>query len=59
MATTFNHFSSNEELSTSQKQAVINLIQKKDRDVRFTKNWRPISLLHVDLKIAYKAIAYK
>ena len=33
------------ELSTSQKQAVIKLIEKKDRDKRFIKNWRPISLL--------------
>ena len=44
MVTTFNYSFSNGELSTSQKQAVITLIQKKDRDVRFIKNWRPISL---------------
>ena len=30
------------EFSTSQKQAIINLIDKKDRDKRFIKNWRPI-----------------
>ena len=30
------------ELSTSQKQAIIKLIEKKDRDKRFNKNWRPI-----------------
>ena len=30
------------ELSTSQKQAIIKLIEKKDRDKRFIKNWRPI-----------------
>ena len=59
MVTTFNYSFSNAELSTSQKQAVITLIQKKDRDVRFIKNWRPISLLNVDLKIASKAIAYR
>ena len=59
MVTTFNYSFSNGELSTSQKQAVITLIQKKDRDVRFIKNWRPISLLNVDLKIASKAIAYR
>ena len=28
------------ELSTSQKQAVIKLIGKKDKDKRFIKNWR-------------------
>ena len=29
-------------LSTSQRQAIIKLIQKKDRHKRFIKNWRPI-----------------
>ena len=32
-------------LSTSQRQAVIKLIEKKERDKRFIKIWRPISLL--------------
>ena len=30
-------------LSVSQRQAVIKLIEKKDRDKRYIKNWRPIS----------------
>ena len=37
------------ELSTSKKQAVIKLIEKKDRDKRFIKSWKPISLLSVKL----------
>ena len=45
------------ELSTSQKQAIIKLIEKKDKDKRFIKNWRPISLLNVDYKIISKALA--
>ena len=45
------------ELSTSQKQGVITLIEKKNQDKRFLKNWRPITLLNVDTKIASKAIA--
>ena len=45
------------ELSTSQRQAVIKLIEKKDKDKRFIKNWRPISLLNVDYKIISKALA--
>ena len=35
-------------LSTSQRQAVIKLIEKKERDKRFIKHWRRISLLNVD-----------
>ena len=46
-------------LSISQRQAVIKLIAKKDRDKRFVKNWRPISLLHVDTKILSKSLAEK
>ena len=45
------------ELSTSQKQAMITLLEKKDKDKRLLKNWRPISLINVDVKIASKALA--
>ena len=44
-------------LSTSQPQAVIKLIEKKERDKWFIKNWRPTSLLNVDYKIIAKALA--
>ena len=44
-------------LSTSQRQAVIKLIEKKERDKQFVKNWRPISLLNVDYKTVAKALA--
>ena len=36
---------------------MITLLEKKDKDKRFIKNWRPISLINVDVKIASKAIA--
>ena len=46
-------------LSTSQRQAVITLIGKKDKDKRFIWNWRPISLQNVDLKITSKVLSEK
>ena len=45
------------EFSISQRQAIIKLIEKKNSDKRYIKNWRPISLLNVDYKIASKALA--
>ena len=44
-------------LSISQRQAVVKLIEKKDRDERYIKNWRLISLLNVDYKIMSKPLA--
>ena len=52
----FNYAYENGELSVSQRQAVITLLDKgKDRTL--LKNWRPISLLNVDYKIMSKALA--
>ena len=47
----------NQELSTSQKQVVIKMLEKKDKDKRFIKNWRPISLLNTDMKIINKVFS--
>ena len=44
-------------MSSSQKQAVITLIEKKGKDRTFLENWRPISLVNVDAKIMSKLIA--
>ena len=45
------------ELTQEQKIAIINLIPQKDKDLRFLKNWRPVSLLNTDYKILTKALA--
>ena len=37
---------------------MITLIDKKGKDKRYLKNWRPISLINVDSKIASKALAF-
>ena len=43
--------------SVTQRRGIIKLIPKKDAEPYLIKNWRPISLLNSDFKIAAKAIA--
>ena len=50
------HSRERKKLSTSQRQAVIKLTEKKERVKRFIKNRPPISLLYVDYKIIGKAL---
>ena len=45
------------QLSVTQRRGIIKLIPKKDAKPYLIKNWRPISLLNCDYKIAAKAIA--
>ena len=54
LVSTLNYSFDHGEMSTSQKQAIIVLIQKKDRDSRLIKSWRPISLMNVGLKLLLK-----
>jgi len=49
----------NGELSTSQRQAVITLLDKRDKDRMFLKNWRPISLLNFDYKLLSKTLSMR
>ncbi len=44
-------------MSQSQRNGIITLIKKKDKDGSFIKNYRPISLLTVDYKIFAKVLA--
>ena len=46
-----------EEMSNSQRQAVITLIEKTGKDRTCIENWRPTSLVNVDAKIISKVIA--
>ena len=39
-------------MTSSQRQAMITLTEKKGGGKRLSKNWRPISLINVDAKIA-------
>ena len=45
------------EFFNSQKEAIITLIEKKDKDKRHLTNWRQISLINGDVKIGSKAMA--
>ena len=45
------------EFSTSQRQAVITLIEKKGRYKHYIKNWRAVFLLNVDAKMLSKILA--
>ena len=46
-------------LSISQGLGIISLIPTKYKNLEFLKNWRPITLLNTDYKIATKAIAMR
>ena len=52
----FNYFYKFGQLSTSQRRAIITLIDKK-KDRIFLKNWRPTSLLNADYKLLSKTLS--
>ena len=59
MVESFNEAYNKKEISHSQKQAVITLIEKKGKDRNYLENLRPISLINLDAKIASKVIAIR
>jgi len=55
----FNYGFENGHLSISQRLGIISLIPKKDKNLEYLNNWRLVSLLNNDYKIATKAIALR
>ena len=49
----------NDTLTQNQKLGILNLLPKKDKDIRYLANWRPVSLLNTDYKILTKALAIR
>ena len=48
------NFSKNK--NNSQKQAIIRFIKKKCKDKRFIQNWKPLSLINIDVKTLLKEL---
>ena len=46
-------------LTSDQRRGILNLIPKPNKDLRYLKNWRPMSILNTDYKILTKALASK
>ena len=46
-------------LTQNQKMGILNLLPKKEKDLRYLANWRPVSLLNTDYKILTKALAIR
>ena len=59
MVQSLNYAFKHEHLNITQKQGIIKVIPKKRKDRSYLENWRPLSLLNVDYKIATKAIAHR
>ena len=57
LVNSLNYSFENQNLTELQKQSIITLLPKPGKDTSLLDNWRPISLLNVDYKIATKSIA--
>ena len=52
-----NYSYQNNKLTELQSQSLITLLPKTGKDIKNVENWRPISLLNIDYKIATKTLA--
>ena len=59
MVDSFNYGLQHGSLSISQRQGIISLIPKKNKNAEYLTNWRPVLLLNVDYKIATKTISLR
>ena len=57
LVNSYNYSLDNGQMSLSQRNGIITLLPKKDKDLLLIKNYRPISLLTVDYKIIAKTLA--
>ena len=55
----FNYALDRGQMNITQKQGIIKVIPKKKKDKSYLENWRPLTLLNVDYKIATKTIAHR
>jgi exonuclease III len=46
-------------LSTEQRRSLLTLLPKPEKDTRYLKNWRPLSLLNTDYKIIAKMLCIR
>ena len=53
----FMHSYNSESLSIEQRRALLTLLPKPDKDLRYLTNWRPLSLLNTDYKILTKVLS--
>ena len=49
----------NKSLSIEQRRGILSIIPKKDKDLRYLANWRPLTLLNTDYKILTKLLALR
>ncbi len=55
----FNYCYDHGELTVTQRQAIISLIEKYGKDRLYIKHWRPFSLLNMDYKIITKTLSMR
>ena len=55
----FNYAFKYGKLSPDQRRVIINIIPKKDKNPTYLRNWRPISLLNTDYKLASKMYCFQ